>query len=80
MTTYGLVIFDGVEELDFVGPWEVFAASAATRSDEGAGVDTVVTVAERTDPARCAKGLRFTPDHSFDDAPRVATYWSCEGR
>ena len=25
MTTYGVLIFDGAEELDFVGPWEVFA-------------------------------------------------------
>ena len=23
-TTIGILIFDGVEELDFVGPWEVF--------------------------------------------------------
>jgi transcriptional regulator GlxA family with amidase domain len=26
MTTFGLLIFDGAEELDFVGPWEVIAA------------------------------------------------------
>ena len=25
MTTYGLLIFDDAEELDFTGPWEVFA-------------------------------------------------------
>lgn len=25
-TTYGLLVFDGAEELDLVGPWEVFAA------------------------------------------------------
>ena len=31
MTTYGLLIFDGAEELDFVGPWEVFTASAMLR-------------------------------------------------
>jgi putative intracellular protease/amidase len=28
MTTYGILIFEGVEELDFVGPWEVFATAA----------------------------------------------------
>ena len=27
MTTYGLVLFDDAEELDFVGPWEVFTSS-----------------------------------------------------
>ncbi len=28
MTTYGLLIFDGAEELDFIGPWEVFTGAA----------------------------------------------------
>ena len=32
MTTYGLLIFDAAEELDFVGPWEVFTTS---RHDQG---------------------------------------------
>ena len=27
-TTYGVLVFDGAEELDFVGPWEVLAASS----------------------------------------------------
>jgi len=27
VTTIGIVVFDGVEELDAVGPWEVFTAS-----------------------------------------------------
>ena len=31
MTTYGLLIFDDAEELDFTGPWEVFTASAMLR-------------------------------------------------
>ena len=33
--------------------------------------DSVVTVAERLDPVRCAKGLRVLPDHSFSDAPAI---------
>jgi putative intracellular protease/amidase len=35
MTTFGLLIFDGAEELDFVGPWEVFTASAMIQADAG---------------------------------------------
>ena len=31
MTTYGLLIFDDAEELDFAGPWEVFTVSAMLR-------------------------------------------------
>jgi hypothetical protein len=46
MTCYGLLIFDGAEELDFTGPWEVFTASRMLRDD----ADTVVLVAERQGP------------------------------
>ncbi|HXZ65621.1 MAG TPA: DJ-1/PfpI family protein [Streptosporangiaceae bacterium] len=65
MTTYGLLVFDGAEELDFVGPWEVFTTSRAMRGD----ADTVVLVAERLDPVRCAKGLRVLPDHTLTSHP-----------
>lgn len=67
MTIYGLLIFDGAEELDFVGPWEVFTASAMLRD----GADTVVTIAERAEPVRCAKGLRVLPDHTLADHPAL---------
>jgi transcriptional regulator GlxA family with amidase domain len=67
MTTYGLLIFDGAEELDFVGPWEVFTASAMLRD----GADTAVLVAESRDPVRCAKGMRVVPDHTLDDHPAL---------
>ncbi|GAA2630567.1 DJ-1/PfpI family protein [Actinomadura fulvescens] len=65
MTTYGLLIFDEAEELDFVGPWEVFTASSMVRGD----ADTAVLIAEGTDPVRCAKGMRVLPDHTLDDHP-----------
>ncbi|MBT2206592.1 MULTISPECIES: DJ-1/PfpI family protein [Actinomadura] len=65
MTTYGLLIFDKAEELDFVGPWEVFTASAMVR-DEG---DRAVLIAETTGPVRCAKGMRVLADHTLDDHP-----------
>lgn len=62
--TTGILLFDGVEELDFVGPWEVFTMART----EG---DTVVTIAERPGPVRGAKGLRVLPDHTFADAPEL---------
>jgi transcriptional regulator GlxA family with amidase domain len=62
----GILIFDDVEELDFVGPWEVFTSAAAGRPD-----DRVVTIARTNEPVRCAKGLRVLPDHGFDDAPAL---------
>ncbi len=67
MTTYGLLIFDGAEELDFVGPWEVFTASAMLRD----GADTAVLIAEREGAIRCSKGLRVLPDHTIADHPEL---------
>ena len=65
MTTYGLLIFDGAEELDFTGPWEVFTTSGMLR-DEG---DTVVLIGESMEPVRCSKGMRVLPDHTLDSHP-----------
>lgn len=64
--TTGILLFPDAEELDFVGPWEVFTMAAM--GGPGAG-DRVVTIAERTEPVRAAKGLRVLPDHGFADAP-----------
>ncbi|MFJ8666437.1 DJ-1/PfpI family protein [Streptomyces sp. NPDC093600] len=65
MTTYGILLFDTVEELDFVGPWEVFTSSSALRD----GADRAVLIAERSAPVRCANGMRVLPDHTLDDHP-----------
>ena len=60
-----IVIFEGAEELDFVGPWEVF--TMLSQVEEGSC--TVFTVSERGGEVRCAKGLRVLADHSFADCP-----------
>lgn len=65
--TIGIVLFDGVEELDFAGPWEVFTMAAARRD----GDDRVVTISQRGGEVACAKGLRVLADHSFADAPEL---------
>ncbi|MFG3115597.1 DJ-1/PfpI family protein [Streptomyces sp. NPDC048197] len=65
MTAYGLLLFEGAEELDFVGPWEVFTSSAMIREQD----DTTVLIAERRDVVRCNKGMRVLPDHTFDEHP-----------
>jgi transcriptional regulator GlxA family with amidase domain len=69
MTVYGVVVFDGAEELDFVGPWEVFTASEMVLASGTLEPDRVMTIAERADPVRCAKGLRVIPDRTFADHP-----------
>lgn len=60
----GIIIFDRVEELDFVGPWEVLTMARST----GLAIETML-VAGSLDPVRCAKGMRVLPDVTFGDAP-----------
>lgn len=67
--TVGIVAFPGAEELDFVGPWEVFTASANLLAQAGGEPDRVVLVAQAAGPLRCGKGLQVVPDATFDDHP-----------
>jgi len=62
----GIVVFPDVEELDFVGPWEVFTMAALI----GAPIRTF-TVAWPEKKLRCAKGLRVEADYDFSDAPHA---------
>jgi transcriptional regulator GlxA family with amidase domain len=71
VTTIGIVIFEDVEELDFVGPWEVFgAARAMIEKGEAPGAQPwrVLLLAERGGPIRCAKGMRVHPDATFAES------------
>ena len=58
-----VAVFDGAEELDWIGPWEVFASWAQHWPDDQV---EVVTVAESTEVVRCAKGVRVLADHTWD--------------
>jgi transcriptional regulator GlxA family with amidase domain len=64
-TTVAIAVWDGVEELDVVGPYEVL--SAWSSSADGRDVQ-VRTVAERLAEVRCAHGLRLLPDAAWADA------------
>ncbi len=62
----GIWLWDGVEELDFAGPYEVLTAWA--RDSERSIV--VRTVAESAEPITCSHGLRVLPDVAWSDAER----------
>jgi transcriptional regulator GlxA family with amidase domain len=64
--TIGILLFDGFEELDAVGPWEVLAFWTQTFPDDGW---TVTTFTRDGQPVTAAKGLRVTPHHSYDTVP-----------
>jgi transcriptional regulator GlxA family with amidase domain len=62
----GILVFDEVEELDFVGPLEVFGV--ASRLKGGIGI---VTLSKNGRQIRGRYGLRIQPDCSFADCPRL---------
>jgi len=72
----GIFIFEGVEVLDFAGPFEVFSRTRlvpgveSRRTDE-AGPFRVFTVAHRSDPIVATGGLRVLPTHDFASAPPI---------
>ncbi len=59
MLKVAVVLFDGVEELDFAGPYEVFAQAA-----------DVFTVAA-SETVRGSHGLKVSADHTFATAPEA---------
>lgn len=69
--TFGVLVFDGAEELDFVGPWEVITASAMLQEHQGDPVDRAVLIAEADRPVQCNKGMRVLPDATTDDHPDI---------
>lgn len=72
----GILIFDGVEVLDFAGPFEVFSRTRLTpgvearRSEESAPFQ-VFTVAKTASPVTATGGLVVVPRHAFADAPAI---------
>jgi transcriptional regulator GlxA family with amidase domain len=64
--TIGILVFEEAEELDFVGPYEVFGMAA----EFDAPCQTVV-IAESLGAVRCAHGLRVLPNHMIENAPAL---------
>lgn len=60
-----IALFPDVEELDWVGPWEVLAGWAKVWPDEV----TVFTAADTDGVITCANGARVLADHTWADAP-----------
>lgn len=65
--TLGIVLFPEVEELDFVGPLEVFGALGKYIAKDW----QVVTVAETAEPVQATNGLTVVPRYTFADCPAL---------
>src|SRR5262245_15131013 len=64
----GILLFDGVEELDAVGPWEVLSAWTQQHPDDG--WDTFC-LSPHGRPVQSAKTLTLGAHHSIQDAPAM---------
>ncbi|WP_432452360.1 MULTISPECIES: DJ-1/PfpI family protein [unclassified Agarivorans] len=62
---FGILVFDQVEELDFVGPWEMLTMWRKNAN----GPENCIIVNETLDPVTCAKGLSINPHASFSSCP-----------
>jgi transcriptional regulator GlxA family with amidase domain len=71
-TNIGILVFDDAEELDFVGPYEVFTMinEVSDRNGKSRPHD-VMLLAERDAPVRCAKGMIVTPHRTIANAPKL---------
>jgi transcriptional regulator GlxA family with amidase domain len=72
----GILIFDGVELLDFAGPFEVFSRTrlvpgADSRRSEESAPFQVFTVAKARAFVTTTGGLQVIPRHAFAEAPRI---------
>ena len=62
----GLLLFDDVEELDAVGPWEVLSYWTLHHPEDGWSISCISRDGQ---PIRAAKGLTLGAQHSFDTMP-----------
>ncbi len=65
MKTIAILLFDGVELMDFAGPAEVFIIAGEGKAFK------VVTVSESQNPLKTMGGITITPDYSTDNAPHA---------
>ncbi len=68
-TRVGIALFDGAEELDWAGPWEVLSYWSRYKPEDHIEVFTVAR--DNSRPIECAKGLRVLADHSWASAPVI---------
>jgi transcriptional regulator GlxA family with amidase domain len=70
--TIGILIFDDAEELDFVGPYEVFTMSNEMFArSENRRPDKVLLISETGGTVTCAKGMRVEAHCGIADAPKL---------
>lgn len=63
--TFGFLLFNDLEELDVVGPWEVISIW----SKRFGGPEKVITVSQEKGVITCVNGLQIISSYNFEDCP-----------
>lgn len=63
----GFLLYKDAEELDIVGPWEVFTAW----SQEFHGPENCLTISQSGEPVSCSKGMVINANKSFENCPNL---------
>jgi transcriptional regulator GlxA family with amidase domain len=66
MPQINVLLFEGVEELDAVGPWEILSTWSLQHPEDGWSVAMITLDGA---PVQAAKGLTLTPHYAAADAP-----------
>ena len=64
---FGIIVFNQVEELDFVGPWEMLTMWSKLAD----GPKNCLIVGQTLEPITCAKRLSINPHVSFGNCPTL---------
>ena len=64
---FGFLLFEDLEELDLVGPWEMISMW----SKHFGGPGRCLMIAEKDGPVRCYNGMMVTPHVSFSNTPEL---------
>ena len=67
MLTVGVLLFPRVEELDFVGPFEVLSYINKIRPES----TKVMLIAETAEPVEAFNGMKIIPDVTMENCPQL---------
>jgi transcriptional regulator GlxA family with amidase domain len=67
LPTIGLLMYNGILQSEVIATSDVFAKPA----EGGKQLFNVITIAETEKPITTEEGMRFIPDYTFDNCPRL---------
>lgn len=67
LPTIGLLMYNGVLQSEVIATSDVFAKP----SEDGKQLFNVITIAETSNPISTEEGMRFVPDYTFENCPKL---------